>query len=753
MADYRPKLSAPLPADEIKEEVSLVEEVFKALKSVEAKDRLYDLLRSDRCRNWLGISSEEELIELVYREEREKVCANRGKPYISGDGTNFICPADFDHHVIKRDIKDGLPRYRCTDCNKNYTALYGSLLYKKGFEIATWYTFIDCMFSGLSTEETGRKCNISPSTANEWRLRLFYAVEELMKDVRLCGNIEVDETYIPLSYKGKDRIINESVFRSAHKRGKQTRIKDLQKDQACIVCAVDSHGNCFAKVAGIGMPTASRLVDTIADSIDYDRTEYFITDGEKALAKFADLHGLHHLPLISRHVDGYGYLPAVKKIDGVKYSVQHINAFHSSLSKFLRDFGGVSTKYLQGYLYLFTYKYSRGSSLFTPSAYLDILKMLVRPGHYLPADELKERYQTLVSHSIGNKKLTEFSPIQIEMYARYTKGEDKVDICAEFEIAEKEFDKLIKQFETDERTANLAVRWYEREKEELIKEREHLQKALDRQRRKESILADYDDGMTMREIAPKYGITFQRVGQIIKDEKEKGWVTKRPVYIPKVKIKKVRPRRRTIEDKLFKMYQELREKKPKATQAQIATLIAEELGRPIPSVNAMISAARIKRGEKRKRTIVPQNTIPKIIADFENRCKESTPEHPLTYQIIHKELAIKYGIKFSTIQGLLIRHYQEKGQKAPELSYRKPMPMSEVRKCRTNYDSNKKIPDRIRRKILEQYKLRMKSRGYKPERNPLRAELAKEFGVTKTTIARITRNERQKFIQEQESED
>ena len=115
---------------------------------------------------------------------------------------------------------------------------------------------------------------------------------------------------------------------------------------------------------------------------------------------------------------------------------------------------------------------------------------------------------------------------------------------------------------------------------------------------KESILADYDDGMTMREIAPKYGITFQRVGQIIKDEKEKGWVTKRPVYIPKVKIKKVRPRRRTIEDKLFRMYQELREKKPKATQAQIATLIAEELGRPIPSVNAMISAARIKRGEE-----------------------------------------------------------------------------------------------------------------------------------------------------------
>lgn len=454
-----------------------------------------------------------------------------------------------------------------------------------------------------------------------------------------------------------------------------------------------------------------------------------------------------------REAKAYGYLPAVKKIDGVKYSVQHINAFHSSLSKFLRDFGGVSTKYLQGYLYLFTYKYSRGSSLFTPSAYLDILKTLVRPGHYLPADELKERYQTLVSHSIGNKKLAEFSPIQIEMYARYTKGEEKVDICAEFEIAEKEFDKLIKRFEADERTANLAVRWYEREKEELIKEREHLQKALDRQRRKESILADYDAGMTMREIAPKYGITFQRVGQIIKDEKEKGWVTKRPVYIPKVKIKKVRPRRRTIEDKIFRMYQELREKKPKATQAQIATLIAEELGRKMPTVNAMISTARIKRGEKRKRTIVPKNTIPKIIADFEKRCKESTPEHPLTYQIIHKELAIKYGIKFSTMQSLLIRHYQAKGQKEPELSYRKPMPMSEVRKCRTNYDSTKKIPDRIRRKILEEYKLRMKSRGYKPERNPLRAELAKEFGVTKTTIARITRNERQKFIQEQESED
>ena len=364
-----------------KGEVDRAGKLFELFQTEAGKDRLYELLRKERYLKWLGVNSVKDIIEQVHLEKRRKMCFNRGVEYDEEAATtHFICPRGFDHHITNEGTmpNSDVPRYGCKECGTTYSGLYGSILYHRGFDLAKWYQFIDYNVANISPAEvTAEKCEIDVNTVSEWRHCLFYAVELLQAGTRLSGNIEADETYVRTNYSGKNRIETLGVQRKAHKRGKATRQKDIHKDLVSIICAIDERGNCIARVAGIGEPTALRLSSAIGDAIPFGNVGYFVTDGGKALARFADMYHLDHLALKNRHVDGSHYRPGITWIDDAMYSEQHINSMHYHLKEYLRNFKGVPTRYLQGYLNLFPYRYNRGSALFTPSAYLDILKMFV----------------------------------------------------------------------------------------------------------------------------------------------------------------------------------------------------------------------------------------------------------------------------------------------------------------------------------------------------------------------------------------
>ena len=143
----------------------------------------------------------------------------------------------------------------------------GSILFNHGFDFYKWYQFIDgVMASNMSLNKVAKRCGISTVTANEWVRYLFFAVELLQKNDRLSGDIEADETFIKTNYKnlkGKKAFKEAKILRKAHRRGQQTSIKDLQKDEISVVCAIDDNGNCVAKITGIGTPSGAMIAEAI----------------------------------------------------------------------------------------------------------------------------------------------------------------------------------------------------------------------------------------------------------------------------------------------------------------------------------------------------------------------------------------------------------------------------------------------------------------------------------------------------------
>lgn len=126
------------------------------------------------------------------------------------------------------------------------------------------------------------------------------------------------------------------IPRKAHKRGKETKKRGLSKEQVCVPCAVNRGGMSIAKASNLGRVSAKDIHGVFDGRIDEEST--LVTDKMNAYVKFAEKN---ELDLVQ--------LKGGKGKKGI-YSIQHINNYHSRLKRFMMNFCGVSTKYLNNYL-------------------------------------------------------------------------------------------------------------------------------------------------------------------------------------------------------------------------------------------------------------------------------------------------------------------------------------------------------------------------------------------------------------------
>ncbi len=135
--------------------------------------------------------------------------------------------------------------------------------------------------------------------------------------------------------------------RKAHKRGvkgsysskDEKRKRGISKEQVCVLCAMDRTGNLITELICKG-----RMKHTDLERLFDGRIEdeaILCTDSHKSYIQFAQNLGIE-LQQIKRG----------KHKEGI-YHIQHINAFHSKLKKWMDRFNGVATKYLANYMYWF----------------------------------------------------------------------------------------------------------------------------------------------------------------------------------------------------------------------------------------------------------------------------------------------------------------------------------------------------------------------------------------------------------------
>ncbi|MBQ4333439.1 MAG: IS1595 family transposase [Clostridia bacterium] len=292
----------------------------------------------------------------------------------------------------KKDDQD-IQRYLCTNCRKTFSATHGSILAGSDLSLMDWLKFIHCFYNGYSLEKTAKLCNLEKKSAYNNRLKLFYALKLLDENVKLTGNVVVDETYVPNSLKGNhDKNPNHKQPRASHKRGHEDHTPGTSKEKVCIACALDEDGNSIAHVAGLGSPSAALLEEAYRGVITPKDISCLYSDKAKATLKYATDNNIpiKQETMIRKNKNGvYAYR---ENITPERYEVnrylERINAYHSRLKRFLAGFSGVSTKNLAGYMYLFSWK-ERNKGRDIAEVYQELLEIMLRPQLHLSEDELQ----------------------------------------------------------------------------------------------------------------------------------------------------------------------------------------------------------------------------------------------------------------------------------------------------------------------------------------------------------------------------
>lgn len=132
--------------------------------------------------------------------------------------------------------------------------------------------------------------------------------------------------------------------REPKKRGGRDKLRGISHLKIAVVVAQDRNGQVIAQKTGNGRVKAEEIDAVIGSYID--PSSLLCTDTATNYKKFAQIKALKHEP-INLSKEGY-----VKK--GI-YHLQNVNNYHKRLKGWMDRFQGVATKYLDNYLYWFSF--------------------------------------------------------------------------------------------------------------------------------------------------------------------------------------------------------------------------------------------------------------------------------------------------------------------------------------------------------------------------------------------------------------
>lgn len=290
-------------------------EILEAIKRLNGKDRsslLEELVSVDKDRSPSDISAALEKIE------QEQVCC---------------CGHCKSTNVRSHGYQKGIRRLYCKDCKRTSSSIYGTAgywIHKKD----KWDRYLQCMDDGLSLRKTARRVGISYQTAFNWRHKILKSLSNSIP-TKFNGIVESDEMYIHYSQKG-----NKHLKRKGRKRGQPAK---KSSDKVAVIAVADREGNTLLQVAGRKGLKRNDVDKALQDRLGADVT--LCTDGHTSYKSFALDHRIKHKKIISWKTG--------RTLKNKAYHIQTTNALHKQTRDWLRKFNGVSTKYLQHYLYWF----------------------------------------------------------------------------------------------------------------------------------------------------------------------------------------------------------------------------------------------------------------------------------------------------------------------------------------------------------------------------------------------------------------
>lgn len=247
----------------------------------------------------------------------------------------YTCPSCGSTHGIKYGKSRGLQRYKCKDCNKNYSLHTGTFMNCTHYP-EKWILFVDCMLQGLSLRKSALIVGVHYVTLFYWRHKILHALAKA-EPTSFEGIVEADETFFHESSKG-----TVVTHREPRKNGRDCEKRGLSKFQVCVLTARDRKKQTIAKVVGRGRITRKGVNDVLETKLT--GTNILCTDGATTYDDLANRKGMiHHKFPTDKKI-------RVKRINNEQYHLQNVNGLHDRIKRFLAPFRGIASKYLDHYM-------------------------------------------------------------------------------------------------------------------------------------------------------------------------------------------------------------------------------------------------------------------------------------------------------------------------------------------------------------------------------------------------------------------
>lgn len=282
--------------------------------------------------------------------------------------STVICPHCGSHHVVSNGSVRGNRRFVCKSCKKSFGLSTGKIVVRSR-NTDKFDKFLRGMINGDTLRRLSEDCDISITTAYQWRHKVMELTRDCSSSVTLSGKVEEDEIYLVPSFKGNKKAFlnrldldkNSDEYKAvekdaddnivpdykkygyrhhAHIRGRagqRGNKKGLSADKICCATAIDDSGNVIGKPVGNGNVSAKGLEYAFSDRID--NSAVYITDKSSGSAAFAAGKEFSHVALKADEEARFG-----------EYNLQKINNFHSSIRKVTATSKAFASKYAEDYL-------------------------------------------------------------------------------------------------------------------------------------------------------------------------------------------------------------------------------------------------------------------------------------------------------------------------------------------------------------------------------------------------------------------
>jgi|GEM_PF-1794180 len=252
------------------------------------------------------------------------------------------CPRCGDTHIILNGKRKGVQNYLCKKCHKNFNEFTGTTIaYIKKKDLLK--PFIHSMLSGDSLYVCSKTHHIAIQTALDWRHKIIAALKAYTPQI-YQGITEMMVIQKRFSRKGqgaKSKKIGQKGKITDPVSNKKAESKEKGETQPLSLVAISGRTSRFEIQIVQQGPIEMEVLNEIVDK-KLNQVNKLCIEEEEILKKFAGKKRISYF-VNQEH----------KKVSGRNkyFNTENIENRYIKMNRFLERFHGVSSSYLQNYLY------------------------------------------------------------------------------------------------------------------------------------------------------------------------------------------------------------------------------------------------------------------------------------------------------------------------------------------------------------------------------------------------------------------